>query len=173
MRRLRVWGLPAAVAALTVGCGVRPTDVVEVGDPATARVSPAGSGTVLYFIGPSSPRTVLPVVRGSRTSGGQGVDPPPDKALGMLTGGPTESEKAAGLWTELPTDMVMLGAAIDGPRVRVRLGTPVTGLSTLARLQLVCTAAHLSAPGTGGPRGSAQVTVQGTDGSIGPSACPL
>ncbi|MFD6423498.1 GerMN domain-containing protein [Streptomyces sp. NPDC060198] len=170
---LRVLAVPAALAALATGCGIRPTDVVEVGDPATVRIAPAGSAViVLYFIGPSSPRTVLPVTRRVTTVGGQESGPGPDKVLGMLFGGPSASEKAAGLWSELPDGASTLGMSVDGSQVRIRLSSSVTRISTLARLQLVCTVAHLSTARAGVQSG-ALVTIRGTDGSIEPSACPV
>ncbi|MCX5401800.1 hypothetical protein [Streptomyces sp. NBC_00102] len=167
---LRVLAVPAALAALVTGCGIRPTDVVEVGDPATVQLAPAGSPvTVLYFIGPGSPRTVLPVTRRTATVGVQESSPGPDKVLGMLFGGPSPSEEATGMWSELPDGAVTLGMDVDGAQVLIRLGSSVTRLSTLARLQLVCTAAHLSTAEAGGTR----VTIRGTDGLIGPSSCPV
>lgn len=171
---LRVLAVPAVLAALATGCGIRPTHVVEVGDPATVRIAPAGSAvTVLYFIGSSSPRTVLPVTRRVATVGGQQNGPGPDKVLGMLFGGPSAPEEAAGLWSELPDGAITLGVDVEGAQVRIRLGSSVTKISTLARLQLVCTMAQLSSAEAGGGRGGAMVTIRGTDGSVEPSTCPV
>lgn len=164
----------AALAALATGCGIRPTDVVEVGDPATVRLAPAGSPvTVLYFIGPASPPTVLPVTRRVAVVGGQVSRPGPDKTLAMLFGGPTEAEKDAGMWSELPDGAEALSVNVDGPKVRIRLGFSVTKISTLARLQLACTAAHLGDAESGGAQGGSQVTIRGSDGPLEPSICPV
>ncbi|MGW2278455.1 hypothetical protein [Streptomyces sp. NPDC001770] len=164
----------AALAALATGCGIRPTDVVEVGDPATVQLAPAGSPvTVLYFIGPASPPTVLPVTRRVAVVGGQVSGPGPDKALGMLFGGPSDTEEAAGMWSELPDGAEPLGVNVDGSKVLIQLGFSVTKISTLARLQLVCTAAHLSEAASDGTQGGARVTIRGSDGPLEPSTCPV
>ncbi|WEH38205.1 hypothetical protein [Streptomyces sp. AM 2-1-1] len=91
----------------------------------------------------------------------------------MLFRGPDESEEDAGFWSELPDGKPAVEVEADGRQVRVRLGTPVGRLSTLARLQLVCTAAHLGPARTSGVRESVRVTVRGSDGSMEPSVCPL
>ncbi|MFF1837747.1 hypothetical protein ACFVXE_26590 [Streptomyces sp. NPDC058231] len=159
MRRGRVLGVLLPFALLAAGCGIRASGVVEVGDPATVDVAPGPrTGVLLYFIGPASPDAPLPVAR-------QVVAKPGD-TLTLLFDGPSKAERAAGMRTELPDVPGQAKWSIGQDGVSVRLGSPVTGLSELARQQLICTAAH-----TGGAGPGAAVTVSGTDGSIGPARC--
>lgn len=56
------------VLLLATGCGIRATDVVEAGEPATVEVGPADQlGTLLYFVSSSSASRLMPVVRKART----------------------------------------------------------------------------------------------------------
>ncbi|MGW2059111.1 hypothetical protein OG784_31620 [Streptomyces sp. NBC_01617] len=173
MRRARVLGALLPLVLLATGCGIRSTDVVQVGDPATVEVAPgARAGTVLYFISPSSRGGLLPVVRqvGSpvdTTSAGTGQGSQSwGKELSMLFSGPSREEKRAGLRTELPMISGEMIVRMDREGVRVRLESTVNQLSELARQQLICTVAY----GRGSQQGTA-VTVLGTDGSIGPARC--
>ncbi|MGW5273878.1 hypothetical protein ACWEQP_15090 [Streptomyces sp. NPDC004044] len=173
MRRGRVLGAVLPFALLATGCGILSTDVVEVGDPATVQVGPgARAGTVLYFISPSSPGGLLPVVRQvdspvDTTSAGTGEGSPSwGKELSMLFSGPSPAERKAGLRTELPMVWGEVTVHMDREGVRVRLKSPVNQLSELARQQLICTIAHAR-----GAEQATTVTVSGTDGSIGPVRC--
>ncbi|WP_037821869.1 hypothetical protein [Streptomyces sp. NRRL B-24720] len=176
MMRGRVLGALLPFVLLATGCGIRSTDVVEVGDAATVEVAApaARQSTVLYFISSSSPGGLLPVVRrvdmpSANASSGTGDDGPSrGKQLSMLFNGPSPAERKAGLRTELPmiSDRVSVTTGQDG--VRVRLASGVNQLSELARQQLICTVAY--------ERGAQQgmtVTVLGTDGTIGPARCSV
>ncbi|MET7492699.1 hypothetical protein [Streptomyces sp900116325] len=173
MRRGRVLGALLPLLLLATGCGIRSTDVVEVGDPATVEVAPgAQQGTVLYFISSSSPGGLLPVVRqvddpSATSSSGTGDDGRSrGKQLALLFMGPSRAERKAGLRSELPmsSDQVSVTTGQDG--IRVRLASGVNQLSELARQQLICTVAYEHGQGT-------TVTVLGTDGSIGPARCSV
>ncbi|MBD0748129.1 hypothetical protein [Streptomyces sp. CBMA152] len=143
---------------LVAGCGIRSTDVVEVGDPAFAKVAPAGpDGTTLYFKGPNG---LLPVVRAEARV--------PGHAVMLLLNGPTEAEKDAGLDTELPHYYGGLGIGKDGASMTIRMERAVLDFSALAREQLVCTASH-----TVSPDEHVTVTVMGNDGKLGPASCPF
>lgn len=175
MRRLRVLGVLLPFVLLAPGCGIQSTGVVEVGDPATAEVVPGRTqGTLLYFISPSARDGVLPVVREigrpeEPVSSGTGdVRHVSAKSLALLFMGPSLAERRAGLRTELPMVSGDIRWDLMEGEAQVRLPTPVTKLSELARRQLICTVAH--APGSG-PR--VAVTVSGTDGSIGPDHCSV
>ncbi|WP_328886188.1 hypothetical protein [Streptomyces sp. NBC_00316] len=175
MRRLRALGVLLPFVLLAAGCGIQSTDVVEVGDPATAEVVPGrNQGTLLYFISPSARDGVLPVVRvagrpeESASSGTGDAKQRPVELLALLFNGPSPAERKAGLRTELPMLSGEMSLDVDPDRVRVRLPSPVTKLSGLARRQLICTLAH--APGT---EPGADVMVSGTDGSVGPDRCSV
>ncbi|MFI6058296.1 hypothetical protein [Streptomyces sp. NPDC051286] len=164
-----------AFVLLATGCGIRASDVVEVGDPATVEVAPGSrQGTLLYFISSSSPGTLLPVVRQigipvqGASSGMGDLKSSAGKPLVLLFGGPSRAELDAGLTTELPQGHVGLSMTVTRSGVLVRLDIPVTGLSGLAQQQLICTAVHSSVADPG-----AAVTLSGTDGSVGPTHCTV
>ncbi|MGQ4487313.1 hypothetical protein ACN6LM_004355 [Streptomyces sp. SAS_281] len=164
------------VLLLAPGCGIRATDVVEAGEPATVEVAPADQlGTLLYFVSSSSASRLMPVVRKSRTvqvgdngaweeAGSTGA---PD-ALLLLLLGPTRAERDAGLRSELPTGRRRLAVELNADGVRVTVDIPVTGLSQAARQQLICTAARARTADR-----TEAVTVKGTDGVIGPAHCSV
>lgn len=177
MRGGRALGALLPLVLLSAGCGIRATEVVEAGEPAIVQVAPTGQlGTVLYFVSSSSAARLMPVVRYVGPSGEGGVpgvygEKPPAgavRALELLFGGPTGSERAAGLRSELPNERMKLGVELSAQGVRVTLNGPVTGLSEPARQQLFCTAAQARTA----DRGEA-VTVTGTDGVIGPARCSV
>ncbi|MFG2570467.1 hypothetical protein ACGFR6_34190 [Streptomyces sp. NPDC048567] len=173
MRGGRVLGALLPVLLLTTGCGIRATDVVEAGEPATVEVAPADQlGTLLYFVSSSSASRLMPVVRKSRTlqvgdgeeAGSTGA---PD-ALSLLFLGPTRTERDSGLRSELPTGRTRVAVELNADGVRVTVDMPVTGLSQAARQQLICTAARARTADR-----SEAVTVKGTDGVIGPAHCSV
>ncbi|MFJ4741684.1 hypothetical protein [Streptomyces sp. NPDC088775] len=175
--RIRNVLLALPLLALSMaGCGIRATDVVEVGGPAVVDVAPGREqSTLLYFVSPSSGNRLMPVVRpnevpweGTSEGGSQLVRQDADKALVLLFEGPNKNEAATGLRTELP--FVRAKVSIDlGPEgILVRVNSPVTTLSEVARRQLICTAAQARTA----DRGEA-VTVTGTDGVIGPARCSV
>jgi hypothetical protein len=175
VRRLRALVALMAFALPVTGCGIRASDVVEVGDPATVDVAPGSrQGTLLYFISSSAPGVLLPVVRqidipAQTTSSGTGdLKSSSGKALVLLFGGPSRAERDAGMTTELPQSHAGLSMAVTRSGVLVRLDGPVTGLSGLAQQQLICTAVHSGVPDPG-----ASVTLSGTDGSVGPTHCTV
>jgi hypothetical protein len=156
--RRRAGGVVLALL-LAGGCGIRSTDVVEVGPAATAQIgTPGKEGATLYFQGPDG---LMPVVR-SYGAGAAG----PGKAFAMLFAGPTAEDRAAGLRTELPAYDGVLEVLQKQGNVFVRVQGPVSGLSAGARQQLVCTAAHF-----GGMSGVTTVRINGTDGDIGAESC--
>ncbi|HET6287777.1 MAG TPA: hypothetical protein VFG15_13645, partial [Amycolatopsis sp.] len=115
-----------AVLVLAAGCGVRPTDVLDGGAPASG----VPEGMRIYFASDQGLRGV------SR----------PDKeitdlsaAVKLVIAGPNEAELAAGL-TDLTAVTGEFSATALGGQVTVRLPrTPVTGVAGMAAGQLVCT----------------------------------
>ncbi|MFG2720924.1 hypothetical protein ACGFW5_21880 [Streptomyces sp. NPDC048416] len=146
--------LPAAL--LAAGCGIQSTDVIAVGDPASAEaMPPSNDGTVLYFVGPDG---LMPVVR-------EGV---PRSPLLLLFAGPDADERAAGLRTELPSGIGALKLSMDAGGMTVMIGHDVSGLTALAQRQIACTALRSAPPGR-----DRKVTIRGTGpaGPLGPVAC--
>ncbi|MFF7337725.1 hypothetical protein ACFZAT_10305 [Streptomyces sp. NPDC008163] len=176
MRGARVLGALLPVLLLATGCGIRATDVVEAGEPATVEVAPADRRSALvYFVSSSSASRLMPVVRtmsppesvdgGAWTAHGlSGAS----AALYLLFEGPTRAERDSGLRSELPTGGMKAAIELSSEGVKVTIGIPVTGLSEAARQQLVCTAA---AAGTADR--TEVVTVIGTEGVIGPTHCSV
>ncbi|MFE6761371.1 hypothetical protein [Streptomyces sp. NPDC057689] len=165
-----------SVLLLATGCGIRPTDVVEAGEPATVEVAPAGQlGTLLYFVSSSTASRLLPVIRPADTkvyAVGSGWESERLKgtpaALALLFGGPSRAERDAGLRSELPSGRPKAGVELSPRGVKVTLDIPVTGLSQAARQQLICTAARSRTADR-----TEAVTVSGTDGVIGPDHCTV
>ncbi|SFX99527.1 hypothetical protein OH786_29325 [Streptomyces atratus] len=177
MRGVRALGALLPLALLATGCGIRATDVVEVGGPAIVEVAPGREqSTLLYFVSSSSANRLMPVVRPiempseGASAGGSGVEwfRGPGRAVSQLFEGPNKSEVASGLRTELPYARVDLNIDLGPDGVLVRLNTAVTTLSEVARQQLICTAAQARTA----DRGEA-VKVVGTDGVIGPARCSV
>lgn len=162
MRAARLAALSAALF-LATGCGVRSTDVVEVGDPAYVRATPTGPGSVtLYFTGPGG--GVLPVVRPGEH------EQSPGGAVLLLLSGPTDAEKEAGLSSELPNYYGVIAVGREGRSVNIRLERAVRDFPALARQQLVCTAAHAV---SGEVSTTLTVRVTGNDGALAPASCPF
>ncbi|MGO4757678.1 hypothetical protein AB4212_55300, partial [Streptomyces sp. 2MCAF27] len=104
--RLSRLGLPVVAAVLLTGCGVRQSDVIEAGGPATVTVFPAAEQRQIVFFVSSEGR--LTPVSGrvftdtDREGEYENRKVPGEMALSMLLFGPSEKARAAGLHTELP-----------------------------------------------------------------------
>ncbi|RSS83237.1 hypothetical protein [Streptomyces sp. WAC06614] len=183
---VRTWRTGAGAAAvlalggvlLTAGCGIKPTGVVESGQPAQVPVVMSPYATQVYFLSPTGGLVPVP-------ESGYPPSPPVD-VLGRLLRGPGEAARAAGLHTELPAltgpqeggPAWSAGPQVGGPswsveydgnaEVTVRVPFAVRPLSTGARLQLVCTAAHT----TGRSAFDVEVTLLGPDGALPAAHCP-
>lgn len=175
MRGVRALGALLPLALLATGCGIRATDVIEVGDPAVVDVAPGREqSTLLYFVSSSSAKRLMPVVRPNVMPreltiwNGTEVARGPSRAVALLFEGPNKGEVATGLRTELPFARGDLHVELGPDGVLVRLNTAVTTLSEVARQQLICTAAQARTA----DRGEA-VKVVGTDGVIGPARCSV
>ncbi|MGY0057459.1 hypothetical protein ACWY4P_12980 [Streptomyces sp. LZ34] len=157
-----------AAAALLTGCGVRQSDVIEAGGPATVTVFPAAEQRLLlFFVSPEGRLT--PVSRGIfLDQDGKYAGPVPgQKVLSVLLAGPSAEARAAGLHTELPRaakGLGFVGMKSSPNQVLVSVPFAVRDLKKTAVRQLVCTAAY-----AGGDDGTAEVIIAGDDGRL-PSA---
>lgn len=155
-RRALVAGLLPLVTV--AGCGVRPSGVITGGDPPHGGVQPTTTTITLYLVRNGQLSAV------TRPGG-----PPlsPADTLALLAAGPTASEQAHGLTSDVPTAAGPFSVTADPTgHVVVTPSTPARQLSTMAIAQIVCTAAA-TAPG-----GPADVTVTGAQPGIDPGGCP-
>jgi hypothetical protein len=150
-------GLVSLVAV--AACGVRPSDVIPVGDPPSGAVAPTSEIT-LYLV--KNGRLSAVTRPGRRLSQAD--------TLALLADGPTAREQAQGLTTDVPPEAgpFSVTAAPGRPpgHLVVTPSTPAGELSALAVEQIVCTAAARV------PAGPAQVTVVGAGQDVGPRSCP-
>jgi hypothetical protein len=154
-RRLLATGLVSLVAV--AGCGVRPSDVIPAGDPPSGPVAPTMTIT-LYLV---KNGRLSPVTR----SGGR----PLFRAdtLALLAAGPTATEQAHGLTTDVPPEAGPFSVTVKpAGHLVVTLSAPARELSELAVRQIVCTATATV------PESLAQVTLVGAGQSVGPRNCP-
>ncbi|MEU0805819.1 hypothetical protein [Streptomyces sp. NPDC005970] len=153
-------GSATVAAALLTGCGVRQSDVVEAGGPATVTVLPdAEQRVILFFV--SSEGRLTPESRGFFLSQEGEYVVPGGKVLTMLLAGPSEQARAAGLHTELPRSRGFVGVKAGPDQVFVRVSIAVRDLAKTAVRQLVCTAAYVD-----GGDGNAEVIITGDDGRL-------
>ncbi|MFB8143023.1 hypothetical protein [Streptomyces parvus] len=190
----RVWwrGLSAAVIVLAGvplagGCGIRDSDVIEAGGPATVEAFlNRDVDMLLFFRFPDGGLT--PVMREVRRSAGFGdeyIEPgaperdpsgpagpaPTEKVVLALLSGPDEADRAAGLTTALPAvreDGTVKVEVSPGGGVTARLPVAVKGLKPMALSQLTCTIAYNE---TADGRG--MVTLRGSDGAVTSGRCGL
>ncbi|WP_406341720.1 hypothetical protein [Streptomyces sp. NBC_00648] len=150
--------LPAVLAP--AGCGVRPSEVVEVGDPANVQTVPdsAHGGVFVYLKGPDGALPVTRTTDEERVAQG-GV-------LLMLFDGPTEADRAAGLTSDVPSYHGEVGVSTSGTTMEITLTRPVRDFSAVARQQLVCTAAHSMEDSS-----AITVVLRGSDTSLDPEPC--
>lgn len=188
MTRLRAAALPGALppaaallaALLLTGCGVRSTDAIDAGGPATIQVFPAGGGgrALLFF---RSEEALMPVARSvpyDASVDPAAADPPtvdPEtsgKALAELFAGPIPEEREAGLTDGLP-DLpegdgeggFEVELAEDG-QSSVTLPVALGRLDDLAIRQVICTVAYAL-----DDEGRGVVRLRGTDGALEAAGC--
>ena len=152
-------------AALLGGCGVQQTDVIEAGGPATVGVYPGNKQRMLLFFLSSEGR-LLPVSRWAESSELSPMDTKPmpvPKVLGALFAGPSDSERKAGLHTELPQLKGPTETKTDLSELVIVFPFAVRPLEATALQQVVCTTAFATGDG------STEVIIAGKDGAL-PSA---
>lgn len=134
----------AIIAVLLVAsCGVRPTGVIRGGPAPTGSV--AGANVFLLLDG-----KLTSVTR---------PDSLFSEGLALLTAGPTAQEQAQGFTSEVPP-----GLTLTAQNGTVTSSADVSGLSTLAVDQIVCTAVAAA--------GVSPVTLVGGGQIRGPARCP-
>ncbi|MEO3875861.1 hypothetical protein ABGB18_44380 [Nonomuraea sp. B12E4] len=155
-RRVLAAGLVSLVAV--TGCGVQPSDAIQAGDPPSGRVAPTWEVT-LYLV--KNGRLSAVTRTGRQLS--------PADRLALLTAGPTPSEQADGLTTDVPPEAgpfsVTAGPGRRPGHLVVTPSTPAGELSALAVEQILCTAAATV------PQGLAKVTVVGAEQRVVPPSC--
>ncbi|GHF29394.1 lipoprotein [Streptomyces mashuensis] len=152
-RAVAAAALAGALAGVLAGCGVEPTDVVEVGRPAQGAKRPGApvKEARLYF---GYPGGLIPVSRPAD------AEVTAEEAVPLLLLGPNEPEKIRGLYSELPRMAGRTVVTTGEGTVLIQLPLDVTRLTPTARNQLVCTAAHNGVPGDLPPE-EVRVTLSG------------
>jgi sporulation and spore germination protein len=147
-------------AALTAGCGVRPSGVIIGGPAPTKQVmdgSPPLWGATLYFVAGPALTTVDRPTRQRL---------PPAQVLALLQAGPDGDERAAGLTSEVPAGLDAVAVTAGAGTVEVVVSADVTALSATAVDQIVCTVRDaLPTP--------SPVTLTSGTASRGPRTCPV
>ena len=141
-RSIAAAALAGALAGLLGGCGVRPTGVIDAGEPARGLADQ--SVLRLYFV---DGRQVRPVPRGNAPTGDPGL------ALKLLLAGPDEREIRAGLHTDIPASMGVVDLRVIDRSITITVDVDVEALSALALVQIGCTLTA-ARPQTGRPRPS-------------------
>ncbi|MFF0869740.1 hypothetical protein ACFYUV_48855 [Nonomuraea sp. NPDC003560] len=148
--------LAAGLLALVAGCGVRPSDVIAVGQP------PKGTVALTTTI-------ILYLVKDGRLSAVTRPSARPlfrTERLALLAAGPIEKERALGLSTEVPPEADPFLVTVKArDRMVLTPSAPGGDLSPLAVQQIVCTAAAL-------PDSPARIAVAGARTSVDPRDCP-
>lgn len=175
------WAASVAILVVVVpllgGCGIRGTDVIEAGGPATVEAFyNREDDMMLFFRAPDG--SVRPVIRparppvefGEEYTGPRDPGPiPTEKVVTALLAGPGQPDRAAGLTTALPAARpggdVGVTSLAEG-RVVVRLPLALKGLDATAVSQLTCTIAYSQ-----DPAGRAVVDLEGQDGTSRSGTC--
>ncbi|GAA3492116.1 MULTISPECIES: hypothetical protein [Streptomyces] len=164
---------PLAALVLT-GCGIRETDVIEAGGPATVDyLSDASVDALLFFRLPHG--ALAPAARplGTHADADNGFRSRPastERVMSALLGGPSKAERAAGLGTALPrtAGRVELRESATSDEIALTLPFSPAGLDGTALRQLICTAAY-----SRDRAGLATVRLTGPDGVSETGACGL
>jgi hypothetical protein len=140
-------------------CGVQPTDVINAGAaPAIPDNRDAAGYALLYFV-VDGRLTGMPRQTASASS--------ISTALELLLKGPTNSERANGATTFLPTTSAKVAVSLDTIPI-VKVPFPVLDLPYLAVSQLSCTALAVARPSN---TADFAITLAGTDGQSAVKAC--
>ncbi|MEU3842779.1 hypothetical protein AB0E88_22430 [Streptomyces sp. NPDC028635] len=176
----------AAGLALLAGCGIRQTEAIGAGSPATVQAFLAPDTRMLIFF-TSPDGSLSPVIRSTepparfgdeyqRSGTGQGSNQPKqpvttEKVVVALLEGPSAQDRAVGLRTSLPPagrgKAVTVNASPDGA-VTVGLPLALGGLNRTALRQLICTIAY-----TRNTDGAVTVHLKGQDGAARSGTCGL
>ncbi|WP_199809510.1 hypothetical protein [Streptomyces sp. NRRL S-920] len=156
-RRIRAAAATAVLAAALAGCGIRSTEVPTDFGPAPSRVPCVMSGSAIASqSGSGVPVEVFLVCAAQLVAVDRTVRVDEDKAatdrvriaqalLDELAAPPSESEKQAGLATDVRGGVRVSGPAGGDPEDTLRFSTPPEDLSAFALAQIVCTLADSAA----------------------------
>lgn len=152
MRKRRVQALLLALLA-TTACGVRPTGTIY------GSQGPADTpdGTILYF---ASGETLTRVIRPGEEQ--------QEDILSTLAEGPLAVERAAGLTTEVPPEVLPITRGTTNGTVEIKVSVPAASLTEMAQNQLICTALRWD-----DPTQKTSITLTGPDKSLPPKTCPF
>jgi hypothetical protein len=120
--------LAGALTGLLGGCGVRPSGVIDAGEPAEGLAE--RSVLRLYFV---DGRQVQPVPRGGTPTGNPAV------ALKLLMAGPDERETRAGFSTDIPAKLGVLDFQVTDRSITIAVNVGTDSVSELALTQIGCT----------------------------------
>jgi hypothetical protein len=132
----------AIVGLLVVGCGIRPTGVIPGQDAPTGAIT----SMIVYLLDHGTLRAVarpLPQTQTANPDGTNKITPyvgPEQQALNALIQGPTATEAAAGMSSEVPTSVFGVIARTEGNVAEVYVKAPDDGqLTKNAVDQIACT----------------------------------
>ncbi|MEV5912723.1 hypothetical protein AB0M00_27955 [Streptomyces chartreusis] len=188
MRRGRTRRFAVAVAVAVAvpmlgACGIRGTDVIEAGGPASFQAFlNRDTDMLLFFRAPDG--SLAPVIRTVESStefgdgysesgsGDAGEDPiPTEKVVLALLSGPRTEDRAAGLTSTLPTPRLGTTIKLDrsrNDRIKADLPIALAPLDTTAVRQLTCTIAYSEEAD-----GRLAVELAGQDGTSKSGTCGL
>ncbi|WCH92548.1 hypothetical protein POD33_10650 [Streptomyces moderatus] len=188
MRRGRTRRFAVAVAVAVAvpmlgACGIRGTDVIEAGGPASFQAFlNRDTDMLLFFRAPDG--SLAPVIRTVESStefgdgysesgsGDAGEDPiPTEKVVLALLSGPRTEDRAAGLTSTLPTPRLGTTIKLDrsrNDRIKADLPIALAPLDTTAVRQLTCTIAYSEEAD-----GRLAVELTGQDGTSKSGTCGL
>ncbi|MGX2994656.1 hypothetical protein JNUCC64_10225 [Streptomyces sp. JNUCC 64] len=171
-RTFRALAVTVALGALVLtGCGIRPTDVIEAGGPATVTPVPGPSNRLLLFFHTPDGEAAPVIRKAVRGWNAEGSPPTSYEALRVLLEGPTEEERAAGLRTSLPKLSGSAGTVRSKPSsqrgtIDAFLPLRLADLADTAVRQLICTVAYAE-----DRDGAVQVALRGTDAAMEAASC--
>ncbi|MBT1092543.1 hypothetical protein [Streptomyces sp. Tu102] len=182
-RRFAVAVAVAAAVPMLGACGIRGTDVIEAGGPASFQAFlNRDTDMLLFFRAPDG--NLAPVIRTveSSTEFGDGYsesgsgdaaeDPiPTEKVVLALLSGPRTEDRAAGLTSTLPTPRRGTTIKLDrsrNDRIKAELPIALGPLDTTAIHQLTCTIAYSEEAD-----GRLAVELTGQDGTSRSGTCGL
>ncbi|MGW9593700.1 hypothetical protein ACWHLZ_25740 [Streptomyces chartreusis] len=188
--RTRRFGVAVAVAVavpMLGACGIRGTDVIEAGGPASFQAFlDRDTDMLLFFRAPDG--SLAPVIRTVESStefgdgyaeSGSGVGNsdategaiPTEKVVLALLSGPRTEDRAAGLTSALPTPRLGTTIKLDrsrNDRIKADLPIALAPLDTTAVRQLTCTIAYSEEAD-----GRLAVELTGQDGTSKSGTCGL
>ena len=167
------------VGLIVVGCGIRPTAVIHGQDAPKGAVS----SMIVYLLDHGALRAVArplpatPTASPDETNKTMPWVSAGTQALNALLQGPTSSEAAGGLTSDVPANVfgtIVRGSSSDGSVIQVYIKTDGTPLTQHAVDQITCTVitAQLT-DGNSNTSGFQVAVYDGSNQSRTPQGCPL